>query len=225
MEDALDEYIHKSFLHTIVSRRNLRQLKQILELLNDESLDMLTQHMCVYDWITGLKHILSTVCLTQQQLSHALTTACMNGNINIINILLEQRSLVPPRTLLETICGTTPPAKYTTWYVIVDRLLQDDRFNPGINDSAPLRSAVARRDVTIVDRLLQDPRTDPTAPFRHDSFGNKWNSVRARLMEEPIVFWQYSAPEDRQKWYVLRNEMYKQLKIEIILAHSSKCST
>lgn len=222
MEDVLDEYIHKSFLHTIVYRRNLGQLKHMLKKLNDESIDILMQHMCVYDWIVGLKYVLSTLSLTQQHLSHALTTACMNGNMNIINILLEQKNLVPPETLLETICGTTPPVKYITWYVIVDRLLQDNRFNPAINDSAALCSAVSRRDITIVNRLLQDPRTDPTAPFRHDSFGNKWNSVQARLMEEPIVFWQYSAPEDRQKWYMLRSETYRELKNEIIILHSAK---
>lgn len=218
MEDILDNFTYANFLHTIVSRKDLKRLRSILGSLTDENIESIVQYMCIYDWTGGLRYMLGTICLNQQQYSHGLTTACMYGRMEIIDMFLRFTHYTIPQTLLELVCKATPPAHLTTWYTIVCRLLEDPRINPAVNDSAALSMATLNKYTTVVDRLLQDTRVDPTAPFRHGML-DKWNiAVRARLMEESAVFWRYSELAERTYWYALRADNMQTLKNEIVLA-------
>lgn len=218
MEDILDNFTYANFLHTIIVRKDLKKLRLILDNLADENIESMIQYMCIYDWTGGLRYVLETTCLNQQQYSHGLTTACMYGRMDIINMFLRFAHYVVPQTLLESICRTTPPTGLTTWHTIVCRLLEDPRVNPAANDSAALSAAVLNKYTTVVDRLLQDTRVDPTAPFRHNVL-DKWNAVvRNRLMEESAVFWRYSEADERVEWYTLRANTMCALKNEIAMA-------
>jgi len=87
----------------------------------------------------------------------------MNGSLATVDHLMRNNLVDPSHSYNDPIRS----ASYEGHLAIVDRLLQDPRVDPTIQDDCEanaLQIACCGNHVEVVDRLLQDPRVDLNAP-------------------------------------------------------------
>jgi ankyrin repeat protein len=83
-----------------------------------------------------------------------LTVAVINGNLDIVDMLLNDSKIDPGKN--ESIIL----ASQHNYLNILNRLLQDHRVDPSIRDNYSIEIAAQNGHLSIVERLLHDPRVD-----------------------------------------------------------------
>ena len=120
----------------------------------------LTNILLYDDLFNSLFYYLEYTTLEQNNIMIKFTT--QNGNITVLNRLLESGTNVDPSAKNNYAIRF---ASQNGHIAVVDRLLQDrtGRVDPSADNNSAIRMASENGHIAVVDRLLQDRRVDPSA--------------------------------------------------------------
>ena len=108
-------------------------------------------------------------------ISYALYVASTNGQISIVDRLLQSNCVDPPDKEIFTYNDILIYTISKNYVEIVDLLLKDPRVDPSVNNNQAIRIAKSNDQIEIVDLLIKDPRVDPSSINKQQTriFSNK----------------------------------------------------
>lgn len=137
--------------------------------------------------------------------------AVLRNRVEILDIILSKIQFIEGSLII-----TAAQNGYTE---ILDRLLQDPRFNPALSSNFAVYLAAKYGQLTAVDRLLQDPRVDASAlNNRALCAASKNNNIAVveRLLQDHNVLTKASLTES------LHEAMYRDYRDMVRLLRAAK---